>query len=162
MIILYMYIMLYTYCMYCYLKFFLPVAALAPLGALTGGLLAGLPLSRLGRRLTLILTAAIYVVAFLVLGSSYEHESLPVILVSRVACGLGVGMSIPAAQIYVSECTEPSVRGLLGSLPALFMALGTLVTYVVGAVLPWHHLAYFCVAFPLILLGYKNGGKNLL
>ncbi len=52
----------------------------------------------------------------------------------------------------MSECSEPCVRGLLGSLPALFMALGILVTYVVGDVLPWHQLAYFCLAFPLMLM----------
>ncbi len=51
----------------------------------------------------------------------------------------------------VSECTESSVRGLLGSLPALFMALGILVTYVVGAALPWNFLAYFCAAAPVLL-----------
>ncbi len=76
-------------------------ASLAPLGALTGGLLAGIPLSRFGRRPTLLFTAALYVASFAVLGSSSAHESLPVILVARVMNGLAVGCSIPAAQIYV-------------------------------------------------------------
>ena len=31
------------------------------------------------------------------------------------------------------------------------MALGTLVTYVVGAYLPWHFLSYFCIGFPVVL-----------
>ena len=31
------------------------------------------------------------------------------------------------------------------------MALGTLVTYIVGAYLPWHFLSYFCISFPVIL-----------
>lgn len=32
------------------------------------------------------------------------------------------------------------------------MALGTLITYVVGSFLPWHFLSYFCAAFPVLLL----------
>ena len=52
----------------------------------------------------------------------------------------------------VSECVKSDIRGTLGSIPALFMALGTLVTYVVGAILPWHLLSYFCDGFPILLL----------
>ena len=32
------------------------------------------------------------------------------------------------------------------------MALGTLLTYVVGAYLPWNLLSYFCSGFPVLLL----------
>ena len=52
----------------------------------------------------------------------------------------------------IAESTESHIRGLLGSVPALFMALGILITYVVGAFIPWHHLSYFCAAFPVLLL----------
>ena len=37
----------------------------------------------------------------------------------------------------------------------IFLKLGTLIhliTYVVGAFIPWHHLSYFCAAFPVLLL----------
>lgn len=61
------------------------------------------PLSRLGRRRTLLLAALVYVAAFVVLGSSSAHEAMPVILAARALMGLAVGLSIPAAQIYVSH-----------------------------------------------------------
>ncbi len=77
------------------------IAGAAPLGALTGGLLSGLPLARFGRRATLMLAAVIFVVGYLLLATSREHEALAVILLSRVAKGLAVGLAIPAAQIYV-------------------------------------------------------------
>ena len=72
------------------------------------------------------------------------------ILFSRGCMGFAVGLTMPSAQIYVSEVVESSIRGTLGSFPALFMALGMLVTYVVGAYLPWHYLSYFCAAFPVL------------
>ena len=37
-----------------------------------------------------------------------------------------LGFSCPATVIYVSETTSPSLRGTLGCVPALQMALGNL------------------------------------
>ena len=51
---------------------------------------------------------------------------------------------MPAAQIYVSECSTPSIRGLLSSLPAMFMAFGISVTYAIGAFVPFDILSGFC------------------
>ncbi len=50
----------------------------------------------------------------------------------------------------VSECTDPKIRGVLGSLPAVFMALGISYVYLIGTFLPWHILSYICAAVPLI------------
>jgi facilitated trehalose transporter len=47
---------------------------------------------------------------------------------------------------------ESHIRGLLGSFPATFMALGALLTYIVGAFLPWHYLSYFCATVPVLML----------
>ena len=82
---------------------FMPISAsLPPSAALFAGLLSGLPLSRIGRRPTLLLTAVLYVLSFVVLGSSSEHESLTVILGARLCNGMALGLSVPSAQIYVS------------------------------------------------------------
>ena len=51
----------------------------------------------------------------------------------------------------MSECSESAYRGLLSSLPALYMALGIVVTYAFGSFLPWDDLAYFCSAFSVLL-----------
>ena len=50
----------------------------------------------------------------------------------------------------VAECTDPKIRGLLGSLPAVFMAFGISYVYLLGAFMPWHILAYVCSAVPLL------------
>ena len=52
----------------------------------------------------------------------------------------------------IAETSESHIRGFLGSVPALSMALGIFVTYAVGAVIPWHYLSYFCATFPFALI----------
>jgi facilitated trehalose transporter len=52
----------------------------------------------------------------------------------------------------VSECSYAEIRGLLGSLPALFMAGGILLSYTMGAWLPWNQLAWASAVFPALLL----------
>lgn len=128
------------------------ISSLTPLGALCGGLLSSLPLSRLGRRLTMVISSLLFIFSFLFLGISSLTESLGSIFAARALMGVGVGLTIPSAQIYVAECTESRIRGTLSSMPALFMAAGTLLTYIMGAYLPWHYLSYFCSAFPVLFL----------
>ena len=50
----------------------------------------------------------------------------------------------------VAECSTPSIRGLLSSLPAMFMAFGISITYLLGAFLPWHILSYTCAIIPAV------------
>lgn len=122
------------------------------MGAMFGSLLSSFPLHWLGRKITLVVAAFLFTIAFSLQGVSYFIELTETIMVARFMCGFAVGLSIPAAQIYVSECSESSIRGALGSSPAVSMALGILLTYAVGIALPWHYLSFFCTAFAVILL----------
>ncbi len=72
-----------------------------PLGALTGGLCSSFPLSRFGRKKTLLLAATLFCLAFLLLGSAYTTEAMITILAARTIMGFSVGLTMPAAQIYV-------------------------------------------------------------
>lgn len=51
----------------------------------------------------------------------------------------------------MSECSRAEVRGILGSLPSLFMAIGILVSYLIGTWLPWDWAAYVLCIFPFSL-----------
>ena len=53
-------------------------------------------------------------------------------------------------KFQIAESSTPSIRGLLSSLPAMFMALGISVTYLIGAFAPWHILSYVCAIAPFI------------
>jgi len=132
-------------------------ASIAPLGALCGGLTSGIPLAKLGRKKTLLLAGFVFILGFsgLALSSLIDEAKgiqLALILVSRMLTGYSTGLSIPGAQIYVSEASEAGVRGALGSLPAVMMALGMLAAYVAGSALHWPFLSASCVFFPLLML----------
>ena len=73
-----------------------------PVGALTGGLLASYPMGRFGRKNTVILSGMTFAISFCLLGSAYLHEIVELIMTSRVIMGLGIGLSVPSVQIYVS------------------------------------------------------------
>lgn len=109
-------------------------------------------MQRLGRRRTLQLTAPLWVAGWIILGLA---KYFPLILLGRMISGLCVGFALAPAQVYVSECCDPEIRGRLGSLPTLSMSLGILLSYVAGNWLYWRYLAFFsaffCVALFLAL-----------
>ena len=76
---------------------------MAPLGALVGGLCASVPLSHLGRKRTLLISSVMYILAFILLGSSGQIPSIVPILLARGIMGFAVGLVMPAAQIYVMK-----------------------------------------------------------
>ncbi len=52
----------------------------------------------------------------------------------------------------MSECSSPSIRGRLGSLTASALALGILVTYILGTFVEWHVLSWILGGIPVAFL----------
>jgi len=102
-----------------------------------------------GRRLTLVGTSVPFIVGFYLMGLSYYVNYTPLLYIGRVITGLVTGAATPPAQIYVSECSSPRVRGTLGSFPATFLALGILIAYVIGAFVEWQILCFILGSFPI-------------
>ncbi|MDM4761722.1 sugar porter family MFS transporter [Galbitalea sp. SE-J8] len=98
-------------------------------GAVIGVIGGGPVVDRLGRRTTLLLVAAIYLVA--ALGSSVIGW-LPLIYVARFVLGLSVGASSLVVPMYIAEIAPARIRGRLVSFNQLFVALGIFVSYLVG------------------------------
>jgi len=126
------------------------ITSAPPIGAIPAALIASFLLQWIGRRLTLIFATMLYIFSWIILGTGSIHESLIAIIIARAFVGIAVGLIMPAAQIYVSECTSPEIRGILGSLPAIFMAFGISATYFVGAFVSWNVLSYLCAIVPCI------------
>ena len=79
-------------------------------------------------------------------------KSYFMILIFRVMSGLGIGISVPSVTLYIAETVSPSYRGTIGCLPALFHAGGVLLSYIVGAFLPWHLVSYLSCVPGLVLV----------
>lgn len=121
----------------------------AALGAVSGGRVAG----ALGRRLTLILAAAVFI-----LGSVWCALSGSVFMLTcaRGFLGLAVGAVSIVAPMYIAEMVPAGVRGRLVSLNSLMIVVGQLLAYLVNSLLAssgnWH-LMLGMAAVPGLLLG---------
>ncbi|XP_038214758.1 facilitated trehalose transporter Tret1-like [Zerene cesonia] len=129
------------------------IGAIPPLGAFLGSMCSGPLMQRAGRRRTLQLAAPLWAAGWLILGFA---PNFPIVLLGRIISGLCVGFVLAPAQVYVSECCDPEIRGRLGSLPTLSMSMGILISYIAGNWLYWRSLAFlsatFCGALFVILI----------
>ncbi|CAA3023388.1 D-xylose-proton symporter-like 3, chloroplastic [Olea europaea subsp. europaea] len=125
-------------------------------GSLYGALLGSLivyPISDfLGRRRELITASVFYVFGGLL--TAYA-PGLGVLLVGRLLYGLGIGVAMHGAPLYIAETCPSQIRGTLISLKELFIVLGILLGYFVGsyeinAVGGWRYM--YGVSAPIALV----------
>ncbi|KAL8548898.1 hypothetical protein ACS0TY_007963 [Phlomoides rotata] len=99
-------------------------------GALLGSLIVYPIADFLGRRRELIIASLLYLT-----GASLTAYSpgLGVLLIARLLYGLGIGMAMHGAPLYIAETCPSQIRGTLISLKELFIVLGILLGYFVGS-----------------------------
>lgn len=101
-------------------------------GALIGSVLAFNIADFFGRRRELILAALLYLVGALVTAVA---PSFIVMVIGRFVYGVGIGLSMHAAPMYIAETAPTQIRGRLISLKEFFIVLGMVVGYTVGSLL---------------------------
>ncbi|OQP56701.1 sugar porter family MFS transporter [Niastella populi] len=100
--------------------------SIALIGTVIGSLVGSIPCERIGRRNTLLLIAAIYLVSSL--GTAFA-TNWHVFLLFRFLGGLGVGASSVTAPVYISEIAPAEKRGRLVALFQFNIVLGILLSY---------------------------------
>lgn len=108
------------------------VTSWVTLGALVGALAAGLLADRLGRRHTLMLAGAVFMVGA---GVSGLAPDTAVLVAGRFVVGFGVGVASVAAPLYAAEMAPKATRGRFVSTYQLAITIGILIAYVVDDVL---------------------------
>src|ERR1700761_860964 len=104
------------------------VTSLLLVGAVLGALTAGRIADQIGRRLTVLITAAVFVVGVLL--ASFT-PTFPVLLIARIIIGLAVGSASMVVPLYIGEIAPPRFRGGLVSLNQLAITSGILVSYLI-------------------------------
>ena len=104
------------------------VTSLLLVGAVIGALTAGRIADVLGRRLTVLITAAVFIIGVLLAAFTPTY---PVLLIARVIIGLAVGSASMVVPLYIGEIVPPRVRGGLVSLNQLAITSGILVSYLI-------------------------------
>lgn len=100
--------------------------SIALIGTVIGALVGSYPSDRLGRKATLVLIAALYLVSSL--GTALVTDWY-LFLIFRFLGGLGVGASSVAAPVYISEIAPADQRGKLVGMFQFNVVLGILISY---------------------------------
>ncbi|XP_042475702.1 polyol transporter 5-like [Macadamia integrifolia] len=95
--------------------------------SLIGSLASGKTSDLIGRRYTIVVAAATFLVGALLMGLA---PSFLFMLAGRVVAGIGVGYSLMIAPVYTAELSPATTRGFLTSLPEVFINVGILLGYV--------------------------------
>ncbi|KAG0127533.1 general substrate transporter [Tuber indicum] len=102
------------------------------LGALIGGLFAGLLADYMGRKGVIYVADALFVA-----GAAWQalSNSVAIMVLGRIIVGLGVGVGSLIVPLYISELSPPSHRGRLVIVNVLFITFGQLIAYGLGIIL---------------------------
>ncbi|KAK6941516.1 Major facilitator, sugar transporter-like [Dillenia turbinata] len=100
--------------------------------SLIGSLASGKTSDMIGRRYTIVLSAATFFIGALLMGLAPSYAFL---MMGRVIAGIGVGYSLMIAPVYTAELSPAMTRGFLSALPEVFINIGILLGYVSNYVL---------------------------
>ncbi|MDR4988318.1 MAG: sugar porter family MFS transporter [Bacteroidales bacterium] len=96
------------------------------LGAIGGNIMAGRLADRFGRRNILKLTAVLFTLSAIITALSFDIVTF---LFARILGGVGVGMAILVAPMYIAEIAPKKMRGRLVTFNQLNIVLGISIAY---------------------------------
>ncbi|MFD7921341.1 sugar porter family MFS transporter [Streptomyces sp. NPDC059740] len=98
-------------------------------GAMAGAPVSGVLSARWGRRPVVVGVAGVFALGAL---ASALAPSAGLLTVARLVLGLAVGAASNTVPVYIAETAPPALRGRLMVLFQLMVAIGQLVSYLVG------------------------------
>ncbi|MBW6477808.1 MAG: sugar porter family MFS transporter [Bacteroidales bacterium] len=96
------------------------------LGAIMGNIIAGRLADRFGRKKMLMFTAVLFTLSAI---TSALASDIIVFLIARILGGLGVGIAILVAPMYIAEIAPRKLRGTLVTFNQLNIVLGISIAY---------------------------------
>lgn len=97
-----------------------------------GTLIAGQTSDVLGRKRTVLICCALYIVGTFCMSAA---QNFTVLLLGRIITGLGVGVSFVVTPVYITEISPPSARGMLSTCFDISINGGIVLGYVVGYII---------------------------
>ena len=98
-------------------------------GCMLGVSIAGIFSDRLGRRKTLMLSGALFLISAI---GTATPTAFWMFVVFRIMAGMGVGVASMACPMYIAEITPPRIRGRMVSVYQFAIVSGIFVTYFVN------------------------------
>lgn len=124
-------------------------------GAAVGALVAGFISKTLGRKLALLIAAALFVVGTLL---ATLAPSVNVLIYARILLGLAVGVASFTAPLYLSEIAPERIRGTTISFYQLMVTIGILAAFISGLMFSyinsWRWMfGVLCIPSTILFLG---------
>lgn len=95
-------------------------------GCLMGNLISGPVSDKIGRKPSLLISAILFAASALLCAFA---ESIGIFILGRIVGGLGVGVAILVAPVYIAEISPASKRGWLVSFNQLLIVIGLSAAY---------------------------------
>jgi MFS transporter, SP family, arabinose:H+ symporter len=96
------------------------------IGCIIGTMITGYVTDQFGRKLPLIISAAIFMVSSVMMGMAPSNQAL---VLWRIIAGIGVGAASMLSPLYIAEISPAAKRGKLVSINQLTIVLGILLAY---------------------------------
>lgn len=106
-------------------------------------------MDRFGRKKTLLITEIPLIIGWVVIAMATNIE---MIYAGRLLTGLGSGLVGAPARVYISEVTQPHLRGMLAAMAAACISAGVLFQYTIGSFSSWSTLAGVSAIIPTVAL----------
>ena len=123
--------------------------SIVTLGAAAGAPLAAVCVSKLGRKLTIILSCLPFSIGWLIITSADSYTQL---YAGRAMTGIGAGMASVVTPLYIAEIATKEMRGALGACFQLAITIGVLIAFSVGSIIEWRWLANIGAVLSALLI----------
>lgn len=120
---------------------------MAALPMAIGCLLGGFFMEKFGRKTAHLLTCIPCIAGWTII---YFSHNLELLLIGRFLTGLCVGLLGPSSSVYIGETSDPKYRGFLLAGISLAIAVGLLLSHILGTFFTWTTTALFCVTLPSV------------
>ncbi|XP_006562375.2 facilitated trehalose transporter Tret1-2 homolog isoform X2 [Apis mellifera] len=125
------------------------IVSLTVIGSMTGPFLGACLADRFGPKRCLLISSGFFIVGWLLV---LLANTVSVLYVARVILGIGVGISYTTNPMYVSEVADINIRGALGTLIAVNVFTGSLMTCSIGPWVSYKILATILLVIPVLFI----------
>ncbi|KAI4481878.1 hypothetical protein M0802_013881 [Mischocyttarus mexicanus] len=125
------------------------IVSLTVIGSMMGPFLGAYLADRYGRKRCLLFSSGFYIAGWTIV---FFATSVSALYAARVILGIGVGVSYTTNPMYVSEVADVNIRGALGTLIAVNVFTGSLLTCSIGPWISYRTLVIVLLIIPVLFI----------
>ncbi|XP_070143279.1 facilitated trehalose transporter Tret1 isoform X3 [Drosophila kikkawai] len=125
------------------------VGSLIGLGSMTGNIVFGLLIDRLGRKLCMYFLAIPNMMYWILI---YTAQDVTYLYAGRFLAGMSGGGCYVVLPIFIAEIADNSVRGALSSMAMMYVSMGMMVGFALASYLSYYLMPCIIIALPVVFM----------